>query len=205
MLTCPQSLRPLAWPWPQRVASIPRPRQHPPLWLLGLLCLSVPCVGFDPHKPRHSECERNLKALYTTARALQQDRSSSAPALAEQLGLLVERGNRYAYFLGEGPLEQRSGQDRQPVPGAMGVSVDSFKFPGARPFTLRDVPAAVAAEVGIHGTCPDCEFVAACAGDIDNNPLDTPDVWSLSSQDRVIDGEPIPAGQPYHHLWDAED
>ncbi|WP_157232174.1 hypothetical protein [Hyalangium minutum] len=203
MVNCLQSPRPFELPWRPLSVSVPRQQRRPPLWLLGLLCLSCSCLGYG--KTQVPECKRNLKAIFTAFMVTQNSPRGSEPPLGEQLGPLVERGNRYAYFVGEGPLEQRSGKDAQRVAGAMGVGVDLFKFQNARPLTLRDVPSAVAAEVGLHGTCPDCRLVAACAGDTDNKPLDAPDVWSISSEDRVIDGETIPAGQPYHHLWDTDD
>jgi hypothetical protein len=134
----------------------------------------------------------------------QQRREGLLPPAFDTLGLRLERGNRYAYFLSDGPMETRDTLEAQNVAGALAIGVDTFKFKGARPLKFKHLPPDVASQVGTQGTCPDCQYVAACAGDTDNNPLDAPDVWSIATMDRVIDGKPVPGGEPYHHVNDVE-
>jgi len=59
-------------------------------------------------RSRSAGCKSNLKALVTAERAFfrEQDRYSSH---LDEIGAGFERGNRYAYFLGSGPVEDRSG------------------------------------------------------------------------------------------------
>ncbi len=179
----------------------------------GAVVLACPCLGilsaiaipnFIRYQARakQSECRANLKAFYAVARAakegehLQKDLS--------KLGFTPERGNRYAYFLGPGPMEDRSGPQATGTEGAEAIGVDTFKYPKARALTFKDLPAEVASQVGISGECPDCSITMACAGDVDNDPSDTPDVWTISTKDRYsANGEAIPWGEPYNHVNDV--
>lgn len=204
MVDCPQYPRPLALPWRWPTLSLPRQARRLPFILLGLLCFTAPpCIGRNCQRPRQSECESNLKSLFTGLRTQQSYPEGRPPTLAE-IGFAPERGNRYAYFLAPGPMEQRTGPEPTGVKGAVGIGVDLYKFPRTRPLTLKHLPPALASQVGMHGTCPSCEFVMACAGDVDNNPLDTPDIWTIATMDRVIDGVPVAAGEPYNHVNDLE-
>jgi hypothetical protein len=165
---------------------------------IGLLCTSLPCIG-GGHRTRQPECSGNLKSLFVGLRTQQQ---VSPATNLDSIGFTPERGNRYAYFLGMGPMEDRSAQEAVQPAGKMGVGVDTFRYKDARNLTLQDLPPELAKLAGAQGTPPDLEFVALCAGDIDNNPLDTPDIWSIATMDRVIDGVPVAAGELYQHVND---
>jgi type IV pilus assembly protein PilA len=179
----------------------------------GAVVLACPCLGVlsaiaIPNfvrfqaRARQSECNVNLKSLYTGFMVSRESAEGSGLTLS-QAGFAPARGNRYSYFLGKGPMEDRSGMQAQGSEQALAVGVDTFKFPTLRVYTLEDLPPDVAGEVGISGTCPDCEFTAACAGDVDNAPNDTPDVWTISSKDRMVDGQAVPAGVPHNHMNDV--
>jgi type IV pilus assembly protein PilA len=179
----------------------------------GAVVLACPCLGIlsaiaIPNfvrfqaRARQSECNANLKSLYTGLMIGAQGKEGSELTLA-QTGFAPERGNRYSYFLGKGPMEDRSGAQPQGTEQARGVGVDTFRFPTMRVYTLEDLPPEVASQVGISGTCPECEFTVACAGDVDNSPNDTPDVWTVSNKDRTIDSQPVAAGEPYNHVNDV--
>ncbi|MDY7228242.1 hypothetical protein [Hyalangium rubrum] len=206
----PKYPHPLALPWPRPGHGGAAPKQDIPrtrlfrLLALGLLCINIPCIARDAHRPRQSECKANLKSLFTALRTFHpgpQGTRGSHPTLLE-IGFSPERSNHYAYFLGWGPMEDRSGMEAVSVEGQMGIGVDTFKFPRDRALTPRDLPLDLAGQIGFKGACPDCDFIAACAGDDDNNPKDNPDVWSISSLDREIEGVPVAAGEPYHHVND---
>jgi hypothetical protein len=180
------------------------------LILGGFVVLACPCLAaisipnfirFQA-RARQSECNTNLRSLYTGLRVSLPQMEGSTVSLS-QIGFSPERGNRYSYFLGAGPMEDRSGMQAQGGEQTLAVGVDTFKFPNLRVYTLEDLPQEVAEQVGIQGTCPDCEFTVACAGDVDNSPEDTPDVWTVSSKDRTINGEQVPAGMPYNHVNDV--
>lgn len=152
-----------------------------------------------------SECKSNLKALYTAQRSLFMEEERVSEFVAET-GFRPERGNRYAYFLSShGPLEERTGSYVSSAPGARGIGVDVYKHGPGAALGLAHLPAKLAGgvTVGVHGQCPDCEFVAACVGNIDGDP--TLDVWSIASFDRAApDGEPIPAGESYNDVSDVD-
>ena len=199
-----------AWRHPGSSTAPQRPRRGVrPRWrmgrkmrrtliTIGLLCASLPCIG-GGHPTRQPECSMNLKSLFVGLRTQQQ---VSPSANLDSIGFTPERGNRYAYFLGIGPMEDRSAQEAMHPVGKMGVGVDTFRHKDARNLTLQDLPPELAKLAGPQGTPPDLEFVALCAGDTDNNPLDTPDIWSIATMDRVIDGVPVTVGEPYNHVND---
>ncbi len=168
---------------------------------VGLLCTSLPCMGSFHHRSRarESECTNNLKSLFTGLRTQQ---SLDDTVTLDRIGFSPERGNRYAYFLAPGPMEDRSAEETTNVVGNMGVGVDIFRHKAARNLTLKDLPLHLARLAGPRGTAPNLEFIALCAGDIDNEPMDTPDIWSIATMDRVIDGEPIAAGELFRHVND---
>lgn len=169
---------------------------------LGLLCGSLlPCMP-SPHGRRQNECSSNLKSIYVAIRTTQAPRLGVSPTL-NSFGFEPERGNRYAYFLGPGPLEDRGAVDAVQAPAQMGIGVDLFKYPQHRALTLNDIPPEIARQVRLWLGEDSYEFVAACAGDIDNNVNDAPDVWTISSQRRMIGDEPVEPGEPYRHVNDA--
>jgi len=156
---------------------------------------------------RYSECRSNLKSLHTAQKSyfLEKGRYSTLPA---EVGFSPERGNRYAYFLDvRGSLQDRSSPQLSP-PGEndTGIGIDRFKWVKARPITMDGVNAALGGRLrpGVQGRCPECSFVAICAGNLDDD--DTLDVWSISSEDRTgAGGEPIPAGMPHNDVEDLDD
>ncbi|WP_224243796.1 fimbrial protein [Hyalangium gracile] len=186
------------------------------LWVLiagGAVVLACPCLGvlsaiaipnFIRYQARakQAECKANLKSFYIAAQMAQESEGSQADL--SKLGFNPERGNRYAYFLGPGAMEDRSGAQATGTEGAQAIGVDTFKFPTGRELTFRDLPPEVASQVGVSGQCPDCSITMACAGDVDNNALDAPDVWSISTRERQgPQGETILAGEPYNHVNDV--
>ena len=212
---------PFDTPWRQPGASSPgqnvRSVAAPPrqglrrkrrftLAALGLLCVAPSCFGLRTHsRPRQHECEANLKSLFTAIRTQQpQRRQASAPiTLADFPYFAPERGNRYAYFLGPGPLEDRSGREAVMREGQMGIGVDTFTFAPESALTFEDLPPQIARQVGIRSTGFEYHFVAACAGDTDHNPRDIPDIWTVSNEERVINGVRVDPGEVFHHVNDA--
>jgi type IV pilus assembly protein PilA len=199
------------------VVTVPKPgMSRTMLFVLigaGLVVLACPCLGVIsaiaiPNfirfqaRARQAECRTQIKSLFTALKVTDQP-TEGAELTFSQLGFSPERSNRYSYFLGKGPMEDRSGSQAQGTEQARAIGVDTFRYPTQRVFTLADLPPEVAEQVGITGTCPDCDFTVACAGDVDNNPRDTPDVWTISSKDRSINGEPVPAGEPYNDVNDV--
>jgi type IV pilus assembly protein PilA len=180
---------------------------------VGAVALACPCLGIVsaiaiPNfirfqaRARQSECNTNLRAFYTAVQAAKEEGRLQKDL--SKLGFSPERGNRYAYFLGQGPMEDRSGPQAAGTEGAQAIGVDTFKNVKDRPLTFKDLPPDVASEVGISGVCPDCSLTMACVGNVDRDASDSPDVWSISTQDRhTANGETIPAGEVYNHVNDV--
>ncbi|HEX8698438.1 MAG TPA: hypothetical protein VF815_06365 [Myxococcaceae bacterium] len=195
----PQYPYPLALSW--RLPSVSRFT----LFTLGLMCASPFHCASPPIPPaQQSECVQNLKSLYTQIIASQQEETpagGSRPSLLT-FGFSPERKNRYAYFLGPGPMEERRGLYAVQLPRQMGIGVDTFEFRMDRELTFRDLPPDIAQQVGIRVNGSTYDFVAACAGNIDYRYNDSPDIWTISSRDREINGEHVMAGEPYSHVND---
>jgi len=176
------------------------------LGALVLACASpFHCSRITRPAPQ-SECHQNLKSIFTHIRITppREHEARGIQPTFNTFGVFLERGNRYAYFLGPGPLEDRSGADFVQAPGQMGIGVDTFKYVGHPALTFSDLPPEVARQVGLRvdTTAGAYDFVAACAGNIDNNVNDHPDIWTISSKDRRINGEYVEAGEPYNHVND---
>jgi hypothetical protein len=147
-----------------------------------------------------SECKLNLTTLFTAEKVRQRGVTSQF----SELQVTVERGNRYAYFLGDGPLEDRSREQASGTQEAQGVGVDTWKHRDLKPITLAQLPDEVARRVGVTGQCPfECEITIVCAGNIDKDS--TLDIWSTSTRERIgPDGQKYAPGEPMQHLDDVQ-
>ncbi|MCP3144115.1 fimbrial protein [Pyxidicoccus xibeiensis] len=175
------------------------------LGVVGVLLL-CPCVGIVsavaiPNflkfqaRAKQAECKMYLKGWYA-AQASQYSSAQTYEPVFSKVGFAPERGNRYAYFAGEGPMEARTQAQAEAAEGAVAVGVDTFKFATQGPISLSDLPPDVSAQVGLSGECPECAITAACAGNVDND--ETLDVWVVSTRALDLqdeDGNPVAAGQ----------
>jgi hypothetical protein len=178
-----------------------------PLLTVFFMLAVFPRLPWRRAYARQQECRTTLKGLYVGQQALFQQHQRYTEELAE-LGTPIERGNRYAYFLGtRGPFEDRSRAQEERPQGATGVLADSFKGPveaaPADEYTKAIPPLAGKAQPGLSGTCPRCDITLVCVGQLDEDT--TVDVWSLSSKERQGPEGPIPAGEPYNDSNDVED
>jgi hypothetical protein len=175
----------------------------------GLAAISLPGFIRFKSRPRQSECRSNLKALFTAEMAYRQEKDRFTPTL-NFIGFHPERGNRYAYFAGRGPMLDRSAPPADPskpwqedLGRVEAIGVDLHKHDDLEPLSLQHLPPDVRESIGLSGTCPDCDITAACVGQIDRD--DTLDVWSVSTRDRkAADGSLIPRGEPYNHVNDDQ-
>ncbi|SEM13036.1 Type IV pilin PilA [Stigmatella aurantiaca] len=178
----------------------------------GLVALSCPCLGIIaavaiPNflqyqgRAKQAECKVNLKAFYA-AQAMHSASESGYEPVLSKVQFSPERGNRYAYFAGPGPMEERASAQATGTEEAQAIGLDTFKFAGQPPITFESLPPEVAGLVGLSGECPDCDITMVCAGNIDQDP--SLDIWSISLKDRALtDGTSIPAGQPFQHVNDV--
>lgn len=133
-------------------------------------------------RAKAAEARRTLTVLCQKQRELKQP-----AAHFRELGVEVERGNRYAYFVAPGGrLEERTAPDDD----ATGVQVDVEKF-GPSSIEHRVSESALPPSVQIG----DGRFIAA--GSIDADP--ELDVWSVSTRSDppctpVHEVDDIPAG-----------
>jgi type IV pilus assembly protein PilA len=179
--------------------AAPAPKKGMPGWLIAVIAAVVavgcciPGVGIVaaiaiPNfirfqaRSKQAECKVQLKAIYTAERSLyaEKDLYSENP---EQLGVSVS-GKYYVYVLG------RSGAPLGNATNAVALA--------------SDAAARAAGHLGVEGKCPDCQFTAACAGNIDQDS--ETDVWSISSADRrTAEGRAVPAGVPFNDFSDVTD
>ncbi len=167
------------------------------------LAIAIPNFVKFQARSKQMECKVNLKSAYTAERSFQAQNNAYSTN-ADELGFSPARGNRYAYFLFDvGQMQDRSTASLGSGAGITSIGVDTFKHPDERPIAAGDVPqVAGGMKAGVHGQCPQCEFVVVCAGNLDKD--DTLDVWSVSSADRTSKtGEHIPGGEPYNDVNDV--
>lgn len=159
------------------------------LGIAGLFCIGTVAAIAVPNflkfgaRSKQSECKSNLRALYIAQRAffLERDVYSTDAAM---MGFAPEM-TRYAYLIAPGQVV---------APNMRGVEPRGL---------LEATPAGVRQAVGVKGTCPDCFATMACSGNIDGDPA--VDVWTVSTIERVIGGEKVPAGEPHHDRDDLAD
>jgi type IV pilus assembly protein PilA len=175
------------------------------VWPVLLVLIAIPNVVRPRHtRSRVAECTSHLKAAFAAEKAFyaEHQRYSMHPV---EVGFVPERGNRYLYrFAASGPVEERRSALSLPALSDVGVGPDVHRFPDIVPADLeRALSPALAAELGVHGTCPGCDITMACAGDIDGDA--TVDVWSISSRARTSDaGVAIAPGSPYREVNDTD-
>ncbi|MDQ3222300.1 MAG: hypothetical protein M3Q75_02325 [Gemmatimonadota bacterium] len=129
------------------------------------------------------------------------------------VGAAPERGNRYAYRFGTGPLAIR---DVLPTPGDEGFEVDvtlhgGLAEPTAAAFVVTFGSAlSPPATPGLSAIgCPNCNIDGIAAGNVDGE-LTGIDTWYISTADAVVtapcatSGSPAPAGIPIVIFNDAE-
>ena len=137
--------------------------------VIGILAaIAIPNFIKFQARSKQSECKANLKSAFIAEKSYfaEHDAYDAHPSV---VGFSPEKGNRYLYAFADGD--------------GTSVGADTVKFKEISNEKLFDgIPAAVKAELGLHGKCPDCSITIACAGNVDNDP--TVDVWTISTLDR---------------------
>ncbi len=181
------------------------------LLLLPMVRVGVTYVNMG-RSPRYAEARSNLKTIHIHQKAFDYKLDRYARRIHE-LGLELERGNRYAYFLlPSGPIELRDGAVETRNEEAVILWADRSMHPNAPgptdaagtgcPVTLgKDLPGNPVG-VGVWGTRPNEVFIALAAGNLDDDPM--LDCWTIASMPRVdANGDPIPEGTPYREQDDT--
>jgi hypothetical protein len=160
--------------------------------VVGVLsAIAIPNFIRGQARSKQSECKTHMKAWYTAQKA--HYANAYEPALS-RVGFAPERGNRYAYFAGEGPVEVRTQGQTEPTEGAVAVSVDTFRYGHMQPLSTEDLPQDVVDQLGLSGQCPECEITMACAGNVDND--EALDVWLISTGALDLQDEKGQAAEP---------
>lgn len=189
--------------------------------IIGILAaIAIPNFIRFQARSKQSEAKANLKSLFTSQRSQFQEKDKYLTNI-RTLGFSPERGNRYYYQLNTPPLstETRAGVTSGTATTDEAITVDTFKYPTALP--VPAVPAlavtawsanegAVPPIYGVNAaTCPNCNFIASAAGDIDNEAVGI-DHWVVASIDFTstpVCGDPTdiqtPAGQPHNNYNDV--
>jgi hypothetical protein len=154
------------------------------------------------HGPQKAgECRGNLRTVLGGEQALfsEAHRYTTHPG---EIGFAPTPGNRYLYLLApEGPVSRRDGTPSPPVHESVGIGPDTRSRGVTAEWLRARFPDELLPQLGIHGTCPDCSFVAGCVGNLDDD--EQVDVWTISSVDRPLpDGGVMLRGNPWHHLDD---
>jgi hypothetical protein len=168
---------------------------------LGVVVASTGC-NLVRGPPRESECHGNLRTIIARELELKDARGIFSVHPVE-VGFAPAPGNRYLYlFARSGPVSRRDGLPSPPPGESVGVGPDTRSRHVTVEWLRERLPDDVAAQLGLSGACPACDITVACVGNLDDD--DTVDVWSISTKDRVIDGQPVSRGTPWRHVNDRE-
>ncbi len=145
------------------------------------------------------ECRTNLKAAFTAQKSYFAEYDRYLEDFA-RTGFVPERGNHHAYLVSRhGAIDDRRTLSAAPPRSFSIVGVDETRRRTSTAAALAALPPSFAGgvDVGVRGSCPACEVVVACIGDLDGDP--TFDVWSVATFERTLpSGEKIPAAEPYN-------
>lgn len=168
----------------------------------SLAVVAVPNFLTFSKRSKQSEAKANLKSAFTAEKAYFADQDAYSESIKE-VGFQPERGNRYRYFFStKGTALTPGGTADDDMTG---VTVDYARHSATPPDAalFAAIPPALAGSLGVSGTCPDqCSVVVVAVGNVDTDAA--LDVWSISTEARVIDGESVPAGMPHQHVDDLK-
>lgn len=158
--------------------------------------------GLIKGPPKDGECRANLRTIASLELGHFEVTNTFSPHPA-QVGFAPASGNRYLYlFAPDGGVTRRDGKPSPPPLESVGIGPDPSRGSTVE-WLLERMPPEVAAELGVHGACPDCSITIGCVGNIDDD--DYVDVWSISTVERRDGaGFAIPQGTAYRHRNDRE-
>lgn len=153
-----------------------------PVWGM-LAAIAIPNFIKFQARSKQAECKLELASLYAAQQLYQAEHHAFAQSV-DDLDWRPGAKRNYAY---------RISADSVVDPTHSSLSVDELE---------ETYPDELVNLIGVIGECPEeCATTMACAGNIDND--DTIDVWMISSQEQNIDGQRVPAGQPFNLINDV--
>ncbi len=141
-----------------------------------LAAIAIPNFVKYQARAKQSDCKTHLKQLFIEQEAHRSEFGKYARTFDEVQFSPIN--SRYAYLLGDGAVLPPTHPEAQ------------------KTGLLEAIPANVRQSLRVT----DEAFTVACAGNIDNDPAI--DVWTISSEPRIIDGLQVPAGVPHNDLED---
>ncbi len=184
-------------PSPQVPATPPAKKPFPVVLIVVIVAVAMCCPvtgilaaiaipNFIKYQSRAKqlECKSNLRVAFAAEEAYRAEKDAYDTD-ANKVGF-TPSNNRYVY------LFSKSGTPETIVEAAHPEKKVSASQALA---AVRGING-----LGLEGECPACEITIACVGNIDND--DDLDVWSISSAERELGDEMVPAGSPYQHQDD---
>ena len=152
--------------------------------IIGILAaIAIPNFVRFQARSKQGEAKTNLKALFTAQKAYYGEKDKYLTR-GDIIGWTPEQGNRYGYMLSATAGLTWTRPGTMPTGGFDAITNDTTRFGAAVtvPVTIAGPTGpAGAAAVGIVGTCPACDFGAAAAGNVDNDPKQ--DSWFIGTFD----------------------
>jgi type IV pilus assembly protein PilA len=182
--------------------------------IIGILAaIAIPNFIRFQARSKQGEAKANLKAMFTAERSFFQEKDRYSPNQNE-VGFSPERANRYAYRLENGNCasgsEARTAATTNPLQTDTCIQVDVLKYTAevAMPTFIPATAQMPAANEGIYGTCPACNFWGSATGNVDNDPAY--DSWFISSETKGSvaaacgnTDSAAPGGTPYNTYNDV--
>jgi hypothetical protein len=149
---------------------------------------------------KNGECRANLQTIIAQEVALYADHQRYSPHPAD-IGFAPSTGNRYLYLLdAQGEVTRRDALPSPPIRQSIGIGPDTRTRQVTAEWLRARFPPELLPALGVRGQCPNCSMTAGCVGNLDDD--DDVDVWTISTDDRIIDAQQVNRGTPFHHLDD---
>ncbi|WP_254627396.1 prepilin-type N-terminal cleavage/methylation domain-containing protein [Myxococcus sp. CA040A] len=141
--------------------------------IIGILAaIAIPNFIRFQAKSKQSEAKTNLKAIFTAQKAYFGEKDKYVSDF-KVVGFDPEPGNRFTYAIASNcTAAAQAVSARLYDKGCIGQDLARF----TEPPTVTQAPLG---KIGVDGTCPNCDFYATAAGNVDNDPLG--DTWGITS------------------------
>jgi type IV pilus assembly protein PilA len=184
--------------------------------IIGILAaIAIPNFIKFQARSKQSEAKTNLKAMFQAEKSYFAERDTYSQDM-QTIGFIPERGNRYAYRLGTGSMQSRSGAAIGTESNPSGIQVDTYRIPGATAapsydgtnasFSLDGASTSVAPP-GVAGGS-NGSFVGSATGTVDNDSAT--DNWLIGGSMTVVvaasacsDSQGAPSGVPANNYNDV--
>lgn len=131
---------------------------------------------------RDHECRSTLRQIMALEFGFQSEqlRYTTHP---HELGFAPSPGNRYLYlFDREGEVTRRDGRPSPAPAASVGYGPDTTQRGVTVEDLLPKLPGEVREQLGLSGTCPACQLIVGCVGNLDEDA--DVDVWTIATFER---------------------